>query len=424
MKKKWASLITIGDELLIGQTLDTNSAWMARQLNDIGVWVRRRVAIGDDREAILQALAEESREADVILITGGLGPTNDDITKEVLCEYFGSALVEDPVVLEQVKARFAGRHIPMPKANLKQALVPDNCLVLPNSRGTAPGMWFERDGRIYVSMPGVPHEMQGIMTSEVLPRLARDNGMPVILHRTLVTMGMGESLVAEKLSSLESSLPPGIKLAYLPGDGLLRLRLTALGDERQRMAAEMDQYFGVLRDTLPDITVAEEDISLEEQLGRLLKERGQTLATAESCTGGYISHRITSIPGSSAYFAGGVVSYDALVKIGVLGVAPETIHQHGEVSEPTVRAMARGALDNLNTTWAVAVSGIMGPGGGTPDKPVGTVWIAVLGQNGLHSARKHQLRYDRMTNIRITANYAMKMVCDAIRHGDTGVRAD
>lgn len=412
MKQITASIITVGDELLIGQTIDTNSAWMSRALNRIGVWVARRVAVGDVREAISGALDQESREADVILMTGGLGPTGDDITKEVLCGYFHTRLVENAAVLAHITEMFASRG-PLLARNRMQSHVPEACTVLFNRVGTAPGMWFEREGKIFVSMPGVPHEMEGLMEAEVLPRLAARFSLPVILHRTLVTMGLGESQVAERLAAFEQSLPANIRLAYLPGNGMLKLRLTARDEVQQRTAGELEQHFSILRETLSDITVADDDLLPGQWLGALLRERGQTVATAESCTGGLIAHKITSVPGSSDYFKGAVVSYANEVKRQVLGVPEETLRDEGAVSEVVVRAMAAGVLNLLEADVAVAVSGIMGPGGGTSGKPVGTVWIAAGGKDRIIT-RKYQLRYTRERNTEIAANYALNLLREAV----------
>lgn len=413
MKQVTASIITVGDELLIGQTIDTNSAWMSRLLNRAGIWVARRVAVGDTREAILTALQEESRGADVILMTGGLGPTGDDITKGVLCTYFGSSLVENEAVLAHIRTIFASREGPLLERNRMQSHVPDNCIVLPNRLGTAPGMWFERDGKIFISLPGVPHEMEGLMAAEVLPRLSARFSLPAILHRTLVTMGQGESGVAERLRAFEQSLPENISLAYLPGNGLLKLRLTARDEVLQRTAEELEQHFGVLKDMLSDIIVAEEDLLPGEWANRMLRERGLTVSTAESCTGGLIAHKITSVPGSSACFRGAVVGYANEVKHEVLGVSEEMLREQGAVSEPVVRAMAEGVLRLMKTDLAVAVSGIMGPDGGSPQKPVGTVWIAA-GTTGHLITRRYHLRYSRSRNTEITANYALNMLREAI----------
>lgn len=401
-----ATIITIGDELLIGQTIDTNSAWMAQQLNAMGIWVHRRVAIGDVREAILDALEKEGAVSDIVLITGGLGPTADDITKPVLCEYFGGTLVRDEITYRQVMEFFESRGLPALKRNEDQALVPDVATVLHNTRGTAPGMWFERNGKIYVSMPGVPHEMKGLMTDHVLPRLQEYFQTPAVVHQTLLTSGMGESFVAERLTHFESALPPHIKLAYLPSYGLLKLRLTSSGPDKLSTAAALSIYFHQMKEILADITVYDQDLPMGEVLGTLLKEKGKTVGTAESCTGGFIAHSITLVPGSSAWYKGSIVSYANEIKSSLVGVKPETLQANGAVSEAVVREMAKGALAQLKTDYIIAVSGIMGPDGGTPEKPVGTVWIAVGSAKELVTIKFH-LRYDRLSNIQITATYAM-----------------
>ncbi|MCW3463861.1 CinA family nicotinamide mononucleotide deamidase-related protein [Chitinophaga nivalis] len=406
MSKITTSIITIGDELLIGQTIDTNSAWIAQQLNAMGIWVHRRVAIGDIKKDILEALEREAAVSDIVLITGGLGPTADDITKPTLCEYFNTRLVQDEGALRNVLHIFESRGLPMLQRNVDQSMVPEACTVIQNRRGTAPGMWFEKEGKIYVSMPGVPHEMQGIMEDYVLPQLGTHFQTPAVLHQTLVTSGMGESFVAERLTAFEAGLPPYIKLAYLPSYSLLKLRLTAFGDDKVVTAAALSIQFQELKKLLADITVADQDISIGEVLGLLLKEKGKTVGTAESCTGGQISSWITAIPGSSAYFKGSAVTYANETKIKLLGVKPETLAAHGAVSEETVREMLAGALRLLETDYAIAVSGIMGPDGGTPEKPVGTVWMAV-GDNNRTVTVKHRLRYDRDRNIQMTAVFAM-----------------
>ncbi|SKA41298.1 competence/damage-inducible protein cinA [Chitinophaga eiseniae] len=406
MGKITASIITIGDELLIGQTIDTNSAWMAQELNALGIWVHRRVAIGDVKEDILATLAEEAEVADIVLITGGLGPTADDITKPTLCEYFQTRLVQDAATLQRVLHIFESRGLPILERNVAQAMVPESCTVIANERGTAPGMWFEKDGKIYVSMPGVPHEMKGIMESYVLPQLAAHFNTPAVVHRTLITSGMGESFVAERIAPFEAKLPPHIKLAYLPSYSLLKLRLTAFGADKVTTAAELTVYFHELAALLPDITVTDQDISIGEVLGQLLKERGQTVGTAESCTGGQISTWITAVPGSSAYYKGSAITYANEMKMKLLGVKAETLQTYGAVSEETVKEMLAGALQLLETDYAIAVSGIMGPDGGTPEKPVGTVWVAV-GNREKMTTIKYHLRYDRERNTQMTAVYAM-----------------
>ena len=406
MEKITASIITIGDELLIGQTIDTNSAWMAQQLNNMGIWVQRRVAVGDTKPAIVEALDAEGAAADIILITGGLGPTADDITKPTLTEYFGGKLVVHEPTLQRLMQFFESRGLPVLQRNVDQALVPDVSTVLFNSWGLAPGMWFEKNGKVYVSMPGVPHEMKGIMEHHVLPRLQEQFQTKAVIHQTLLTSGMGESFIAERLLNFEANLPPHIKLAYLPSYGLLKLRLTALGEDKVSTAAELKLHFQEMQTLLADITVADEDIPMGEVLGRILLANGKTVGTAESCTGGYIAHNITAIPGSSAYFKGSVVTYANEMKTKLLGVKEQTLAADGAVSEATVREMVAGALQLLETDYAIAVSGIMGPDGGSPEKPVGTVWIAV-GSAEKIVAVKHRLLYDRERNIHMTAVYAM-----------------
>jgi nicotinamide-nucleotide amidase len=421
MDKIIVSIITIGDELLIGQVVDTNSAWMAQELNKNGLWVGRRVAVGDTREDIWKALDEEFRRSSVILITGGLGPTADDITKPLLRDYFGGNMVVDESALANVKWIFERvLKRPMLERNLQQAEVPDTCAVIQNRRGTAPGMWFEKDGRIFVSMPGVPHEMKGMMSDAVLPALRQRFTLPHISHRTLLTAGIGESFLAEHIKTFEEALPPAIKLAYLPNYGMVRLRLTSRGEDLQTLDAELDKQFGALKTLVTEWMVTDEDISIQEAIGRLLLSKGKTLGTAESCTGGYIAHLITSIPGSSRYFKGSVVSYSNEIKTNLLHVGQETLDSNGAVSEATVREMVRGALSALDTDLAVATSGIMGPDGGTPEKPVGTVWIAV-GDHQQIIAQKMSFRFDRQRNIELTATNALNLLMNMIRGpGDAG----
>lgn len=409
-----ASIITIGDELLIGQTIDTNSAWMGQELNKLGVWVKRRVAVGDVWEEIWNALDEESRQSEIILITGGLGPTADDITKPLLCKYFGGKMVVNKEARENVITIFE-RYIkrPMLAVNLKQAEVPDVCEVIQNKRGTAPGMWFEKNGKIFVSMPGVPNEMKGMMKDYILPRLPARFSLPAVIHRTLLTAGIGESYLADRIKNFETALPHYVKLAYLPNFGMVRLRLTATGKNAAEITQEVDRLFATLQDLVLDVMVINEDKTLEEAVGILLTKHKKTVATAESCTGGYVGHLITSIPGSSAYFMGGVVSYDNAIKENVLGVKAETLDTDGAVSEETVREMANGIKKLMKTDYAVSISGIMGPGGGSEEKPVGTVWIAVAGITET-VARKFHTRYNRMRNIEITAIYALNMLRESI----------
>ena len=407
-----ASIITIGDELLIGQVVDTNSAWMAQQLNKIGVWVKHRVAVGDVWNDIWNALDEEAKRSDIILITGGLGPTADDITKPLLCKYFGGKMVMDLPTLEHVTYLFEHvfkRPMPLLDRNKKQAEVPDVCTVLKNERGTAPGMLFEKNGKIFISLPGVPHEMKGLMTDHVFPLLLQRFKMPHIGHRTLLTAGVGESFLAELIKNFEEALPANIKLAYLPNYGMVRLRLTSNGADAVTVENDLNKQFTQLKQQVKEFLVVDEDISINEMTGRLLKQNNKTVSTAESCTGGYIAHLITSIAGSSAYFKGGVVSYDNSIKKNVLHVKEATLQTVGAVSEETVVEMAKGVLEVMQTDYAIAVSGIMGPDGGSEEKPVGTVWIAV-GNSGRIETKKLQFRFDRQRNIELTAINALNLL--------------
>jgi nicotinamide-nucleotide amidase len=405
-----ASIITIGDELLIGQVTDTNSAWMAQELNKAGIWVKRRVAVGDNGEEIRRTLDEESAVSDIILITGGLGPTADDITKPLLCDYFQTRMVVNEEALKNVKYIFETVFKrPVIERNLKQAEVPESCTVIRNKRGTAPGMLFERNGKIFVSMPGVPHEMKGMMTDEVIPFLMKKFRMPFIAHRTLLTAGVGESFLAEHIQEFETALPENIRLAYLPGYGMVRLRLTGIGNDPAVIEPETDARFARLKELVSEWMVTDEDISLQEALGKLLKSRKQTLAAAESCTGGYIAHLITSIPGSSAYFQGGLIPYQNRIKEKVLQVQENTLMTAGAVSEETVREMITGTLNLFGSDYALAVSGIMGPDGGTETKPVGTVWIAV-GNKQSTETRKLGFRFDRLRNIELTSTNVLNLL--------------
>lgn len=410
MEQVFASIITIGDELLIGQVIDTNSAWMAQELNKTGIWLKRRVAVGDDKQEILNALDDQSRDTQIILITGGLGPTADDITKPVLCDYFGGKMVVDENTLAHVKYLFEQVfRRPITERNLKQAEVPDVCTVLHNARGSAPGMWFEKNGRIFVSLPGVPHEMKGLMTNEVLPRLQQHFTMPFISHRTLLTAGIGESYLADKIQTWEEKLPAHFKLAYLPNYGMVRLRITGSGPDKQQLEEELDTEFSKVKALVKEWMVVDEDLPLHVVIGNLLKQQGKTMSTAESCTGGYIAHLITSVSGSSAYYKGSIVSYANEIKEKVLNVSPETMKAGGAVSEATVKEMVQGAVTALNTDYALATSGIMGPDGGSPEKPVGMVWVAVGNRNKVVT-QLFNFRFDRMRNIEMTAINALNLL--------------
>ena len=385
---------------------------MAQELNKAGIWVKRRVAVGDSWNEIWQALDEESKHADIILITGGLGPTADDITKPLLCEYFGGQLVVDEKVLAHVKYLFEKvfkRTPPFLDRNLKQAEVPDVCTVLHNARGTAPGMWFEKEGKVYVSMPGVPHEMKGIMTDLVLPRLQTHFTMSAIVSRTLLTFGIGESFLAERIKDFEEALPPNIKLAYLPNYGMVRLRLTGTASEKAIIEPQVQAQFDALLQLLPDVLVTDKDEPMETVIARLLLAQNKTMATAESCTGGYIAHRITAHAGSSAYFKGSIVSYANEVKETLLSVPADYFTTVGAVSEEVVTAMVKGVLNGIKADYAIAVSGIMGPGGATPEKPVGMVWVAVGNKEKIQT-QLFNFRFDRARNIEITAMNALNLL--------------
>jgi len=409
---KTVSIITIGDELLIGQTIDTNSAWMAQILNKAGFSINRRVAIGDQWDHIWNALQEEEAKNDIILITGGLGPTSDDITKPLLCSYFGGTLVIDEKAKENVVEIFTKKlNRPIIERNLKQAEVPDVCSVIQNQRGTAPGMWFEKEGKIFVSMPGVPFEMKGMMEDYVIPELLKRFDISPIEHRTLLTAGIGESFLAELLNDFESSLTKGIKLAYLPNYGMVRLRLSAI--EIFENNQQLDNNFNELKNIVKDYLVVDKDISLQEAIAEKLKTTNKTLALAESCTGGYISHLITLIPGSSSFFLGGVVSYSNDLKAGLLGVPQETLNEFGAVSLETVKKMAEGVRERTGSDYGLAVSGIMGPSGDTPNKPIGFVCVGFSSADTTE-VTSFQFRFDRKRNIELTAVYALNFLRKSI----------
>jgi nicotinamide-nucleotide amidase len=405
-----ASIITIGDELMIGQVVDTNSAWIARQLNLSGFWVRKRVSVGDNYDEMWKALEEESLQSKLILITGGLGPTADDITKPFLCDFFDTSLVINKEVLEHITHLFESVFKrPLIERNRKQAEVPASCTVIHNSRGTAPGMMFEKDGVIYISMPGVPFEMKGMMTDLVLPMISKKLLTGTILHRTLLLSGIGESYVAEHIQEWEKHLPVQFKLAYLPNHGLLRLRITGTGKDKKQLEVELDELFGALKILVAPWLVTDDDLSMAQVVSKMLKEEKKMFATAESCTGGYIAHVITREPGASEVFKGTVVSYSNEVKTDLLNVREQTLKEAGAVSEDTVKQMLKGVLETIKCDYAVATSGIMGPDGGTADKPVGTVWVAAGDRNEVIT-EKFRFRFDRMRNIEMTSNNALNLL--------------
>lgn len=404
------SIITIGDELLIGQVIDTNSAWIAQEMNKAGFRIKRRVAVGDVWEEIWEALDQESLHANAILITGGLGPTADDITKPLLCKYFGGELVQNIAALENVNYLFEKVfNRPITERNFRQADVPDVCTIIQNKRGTAPGMIFEKNGKLFISMPGVPYEMQGMITDDVIPLLQKHFVPQEIIHRTLITFGIGESSLADLIQEFEETLPPGIKLAYLPNYGMVRLRLSYVKNENTKISIDVDQKFIELQGLVKKYLVAIEDEPMQKIVGKILIQKKKTVATAESCTGGFIAHLLTSQPGSSAYYFGTVVSYSNEVKENLLEVSNETLEAHGAVSEEVVREMVKGAIKKIKTDYAVAVSGIMGPDGGNDTKPVGTVWIAA-GNNKTQVTQKFHFRFNRQRNIELTAVNALNLL--------------
>lgn len=408
MKQVLASIITIGDELLIGQVVDTNSAYISQELNKIGIWSHRRITVGDVWEEIWQALEQETAVSDVILLTGGLGPTADDITKPLLCQYFNTHLVRNNLAFENIRNIFIGRDIP--EKVWQQAEVPHASAPIPNERGTAFGMWFEEDDTIYISMPGVPYEMKGMMSDYVIPELLKKLELPTIQYRTLLTAGQGESTINQTIQPFEDALPESIKLAYLPDLGKVRLRLTTIGSNADDTRQELDSQFEKLKSLLSDIIVSDNGDKMEEALGNLLLEKKLTVGTAESCTAGNIAHVISSVPGSSRYLLGGIVSYSNEIKHQVLGVKDTTLEQYGAVSEETVREMVQGCLHTIHSDIAVAASGILGPDGGSEEKPVGTVWIAVGDKNDIETKRL-QLRYNnRERNMEATTNMALNLL--------------
>ena len=409
----FAEIITIGDELLIGQVVDTNSAWMGQELNKIGIEVLRVVSVRDREEEILEAIDNAMKRVNIVLVTGGLGPTKDDITKQTLCKFFHTELIFSKEVFENVKRVLAGK-IPMNALNKSQAMVPKDCTVINNPVGSASVSWFERDGKVLVSMPGVPQEMTVVMTESVLPKLHERFHTDVIIHQTVLVQNYPESVLAEKLEPWENALPECIKLAYLPKLGIIRLRLTGRGQKREEIKTLLDREKVKLEEILGEDTFCEEDTPLEIIVGELLKKKKLTVSTAESCTGGSIAARLTSIAGSSEYFNGSVVAYSNDVKTRLLHVAPETLERYGAVSEKTVIEMVKGAMKALKTDCAVATSGIAGPGGGTPEKPVGTVWIAAGYKNEIRTYKQETNR-GRAMNIERACNNALLMLRDLLK---------
>jgi nicotinamide-nucleotide amidase len=409
MKTILAELLTIGDEILFGQIVDTNSQWMSVELDKVGIKVIRKTTVGDQQDEILTAFAEAENRADIILITGGLGPTSDDLTKPLLAKYFNCELRLNEEALAEATEFFVSRGRELTEMNRQQAALPTACIKITNPIGTAPGMWFEKKGKVFMSMPGVPHEMKKMMTERVIPKLLEMFKVPIIVHQLVRTVGIGESFLAEKISTWEKALPPSIKLAYLPSLGEVKLRLTAFGDDKEQLRSMIDHQVELLKPIAGEYIYGLGEEGLEIAIGKLLKQKGLTLAVAESCTGGYVSHLITSVPGSSDYFLGSIIPYGYEIKMRQLGVKPEILEQNGAVSEPTIIEMANLVRAKFNTSIGVATSGIAGPGGATPDKPVGTVWIAYSDKH--HTVtKKLQLSKDRMINIKLSSAAVLNLI--------------
>jgi nicotinamide-nucleotide amidase len=414
-KEKLVEIITIGDEILIGQIVDTNSAFIATLLNMNGLSVKQISSVSDNAEHIVKALDEAKNRADIILITGGLGPTKDDITKKTLCKYFNTTMRFDEDAYSNVERIFTSLGREVTSINRLQAEVPMICTVLNNTYGTAPGMWFDVDNKIYVSMPGVPHEMKNLMQNEVLPKLLKRFELPYIVHKTILTQGLGESLLSELISDWETGLAAAtIKLAYLPSIDTVRLRLSTKGDDIHQLNERIDKKIEELKLIIPDNifgyeVYGQERETIEQMVGKLLTEKKQTIATAESCTGGYLAHLITRIPGSSDYYQGSVIAYSNQIKQRELSVSEALLKEHGAVSKPVVEQMAKAIREKFNTDFGISTSGIAGPTGGSDEKPIGTVWIAVASKNGIIS-EKYAFGKNRERTIQKAASAALNML--------------
>lgn len=405
-----AIIITIGDEILLGQILDTNSRFIAGQLSRLGAEVTEIMTVADKRDEIYEAVDYAMNEAELVIVTGGLGPTKDDVTKKVLAEYFGSRLVIHPEAMGWLEELLKGRGIALNENNKSQALLPDNCRIIRNLKGTASAMWFERGWKSLISLPGVPFEMEYLMETSIVPELKKRYPQLLLAYKMLQVYDIPESELAERLEGWEDALPEGIGLAYLPSPGLVKLRITAKGKAVDRL----DEYYTTLKSALDGLHYTEgEGECLEKQFGNLFREKRLTVATAESCTGGYIAHLITAVAGSSDYFKGGVVAYANEVKEGILGVDPEVIRMYGAVSEPVVRQMAEGVRKLTGADYAVSTSGIAGPEGGTPEKPVGTVWIGIATPKKT-TAQKFVFSFTRERNIAKAAVKALELLMDSV----------
>ncbi len=404
-----AEVITIGDEILFGQITDTNTQWIGSQLSDIGIRSSWKTSVGDNEQDILHALDAASKRVKIIIITGGLGPTKDDITKHTLCKYFGAQLEINQEALAFVTTFFKIRGREITPINEQQAALPNNAIYIPNQWGTAPGMWFEHHGVIFVSLPGVPYEMKNLMEFEILPRLKAKYYGSIIKHKSVKTIGIGESFLAEKISDWEDALPESIKLAYLPHFGQVRLRLTASGEDEAIIDQALEEQLALLVPQIKEYVFGFDMDNLEGIVSKILTSQGATLSIAESCSGGYVSHMLTALPGSSSFFEGSIISYSNNAKIKILGIKPGIIEKYGAVSEETVIEMVEQVRKKMNTTFAIATTGIAGPGGGTFDKPIGTIWVACASPAGTTTLLLN-LKGNRSINIEMTATYVLNLL--------------
>ncbi|MEZ5037046.1 MAG: competence/damage-inducible protein A [Chitinophagales bacterium] len=401
-----AEILTIGDELLIGNTINTNAAWIAQQLNLIGIDVIHHLTLSDEKIDIINSIENALNTVDIIVITGGLGPTNDDITKYVLTDYFGGKLVFNEAAFQNIERLFAHRKKWINEATKKVAYLPDNCIPIQNKMGTAAGMLFTKDNKTIVSMPGVPYEMKAMMSDDFIPYLQKKYELPTILHKHILTAGVGETEIAEKLESFEHNLSKYLKLAYLPSLGSVKLRLTAKGNTAEKLQKIINDATEEIQSKLNEWIFGYDDETLESVIGKKLQSKNLMLGTAESCTGGMLAHKITSVAGSSAYFKGSIISYANEIKEDILGVQKKTLAKYGAVSEETVSEMLLGALKQLDVNIAVAISGIAGPDGGTKEKPVGTVFIGIANKEK-QLIKKFSFYKNRAINIELSSVFAL-----------------
>ena len=404
-----AYILTVGDEILIGQITDTNSAWMAQQLNLQGIQIIGKTSVGDVHSEIVNTIDYALHQADLVLMTGGLGATKDDITKKAIADYFGMQMVWHQETFDRMSFFFKKINREVSDINKNSCYMPSDATILNNDKGLAPGMWFQHGKKVLVSMPGVPYEMQHLMTDRVLPRLRESFPMSPIVHRTVLTAGEGETMLAEKLSTFEDKLPENVKLAYLPSLGTVRLRLTARGEDESFLNTQLDVLKAEMETIVEYAVAGYNDDTMPKVIGQMLRERGLRIGSAESCTGGYLAHLLTSVAGSSEYFEGSIIAYSYDLKEKLLGVSSNVLNTEGAVSENCVREMVHGAVERMGVDIAVAVSGVAGPGGGTPEKPVGTVWLAVGNKERVITA-KLGIDRGRLKNIEYAANSGLNLI--------------